>query len=159
MEVEVIRANNGGNLPYCTISHIVDKHKHDIHWLNKNHVNNYLKKKYQEQKEWLLHNNSSYLVSASIDDPFLDSQMSALTESQTGSQPTISFQEENCVSNEQNIIDSAASIGNQPTWGDFGKANTNKNVGNTTSASIGRPKGSTLVTSRNAAESIAKCKT
>ena len=45
MDLEVIKANNGESLPYSTISKIVDDKKDTLIWLNKDSVNNYLKKK------------------------------------------------------------------------------------------------------------------
>ena len=84
MDLEVIKANNGGSLPYSTISKIVDDKKNMLIWLNKDCINNYLKKKKKEQQVGMLEllNDSTDTKSANNPSVF-DSQLSALTDSQT----------------------------------------------------------------------------
>ena len=81
MDLEVIKANNGGSLPYGTISKIVDDKKDMLIWLNKDRVNNYLKKKKKEQQEDMLEllNDSTDTKSANNPSMF-DLQLSTLTD-------------------------------------------------------------------------------
>jgi len=94
LELEVMKANNGGTLPYGAISKKVEEHKNILTWLDLNQVYNHLRKKYKQQREALAISNYTS-KGHTVDDSVFNSELSTLTDSQ---QTSNSFERGNFIS-------------------------------------------------------------